>query len=211
MAPELPEDLTALADIALDLRAADLQEQLLSGLDLSGREGASLRMVDSRVEEVDFSASVLRRASMTDVLVDGGSWANADLSSATLKRLEIRGVRLTGVVLAAAKISDTRFVDCRMDMSSLRFAELERVRFEDCRMEEADFYDAKLSSVAFAGCDLTKANLAKTTFVDCEMHGCDLEGIGNPERLRGVGMPWADIVKAAAVLAAAAGVHVVDD
>jgi hypothetical protein len=42
------------------------------------------------------------------------------------------------------------------------------------------------------------------------MRDCDLDGIGKPEQLRGVGMPWSDIVRMAAVLAAAVGVHVVD-
>lgn len=210
MPPDLMDDFTRLAEPPSDLRASQLREQLLSRLDLSGRGGAGLQVADSRMEVVDFSAADLTRALVVDAVVDGGSWANTDLSNATLKRLEMRGVRLTGVILAGAKISDARFVNCRMDMSSLRFAHLERVRFEDCRMEEADLYEGKLESVVFTGCDLRGASFAQTRFVKSEMRGCDLDGIGSPERLSGVGMPWPDIVRAAAVLAAAVGIHVVD-
>jgi hypothetical protein len=38
--------------------------------------------------------------------------------------------------------------------------------------------------------------------------GCDLEGLRGAERLRGVAMPWPDIVAAAGTFAAAVGVTV---
>lgn len=175
-APDVPEHLIPFPGDQRDM-ATELREQHLSHLDLSGLDASDLRLEESRIEDVDLSASTLRRASMTDVVVDGGSWANADLANAALTRLEMEGVRLTGTVLSAARISDVSFVDCRIDL--------------------------------FVNCDLAEANLAETTFARCEMRGCHLEGIGDPERLRGVGMPWPDILRAAATLAAAAGVHVV--
>lgn len=115
-----------------------------------------------------------------DTVIEGGDWANADASEAVVSRIEMRGVRLTGGVLAQTKIRDATFIECRVDLASFRFGELERVRFENCRMEEVDFYEATLSSVAFLSCDLTKANLAKATFVRCEMRDCELDGIVVP-------------------------------
>ncbi len=117
---------------------------------------------------------------------------------------------MTGADLAGASVRDVSFVDCRIDLCSMRFGRLERVRFDHCRMEELDLYEARLSSVVFAGCDLSNASLAKAAFASSELRECNLDGIGNPEQLRGVGMPWPDILRSAAVLAAAAGVHVVD-
>jgi hypothetical protein len=58
---------------------------------------------------------------------------------------------------------------------------------------------------------MTKASLAKTTFVRSEMHDCVLDEVRDPEQLRGVGMPWPDIVRAAASLATAVGISIVDD
>ena len=78
-------------------------------------------------------------------------------------------------------------------------------------MEEADLYEATLSSVAFVSCDLTKARLAKARFDRCEMRDSDLNGVGNPEQLRGVAMPWPDIVRSARVLALGLGVGILDD
>lgn len=123
----------------------------------------------------------------------------------------MRAVRLTGVVLADAKMTNVAFVECRIDMSSMRFSHLEQVVFENCLMQDADLSSASLSSVMFRDCDLAKASLAETTVVQSEMRGCDLDGIKNPEQLRGVGMPWDDILRNAPVIAAAAGIHVADD
>ena len=208
--PDVTEELEILVEAPLDLRGVLILEQHLMGLDLSDRNGEGVQLVECRAENVDLSGAVLRRSSMRDVVVDGGSWANVDVTEATLQRIELRNVRLTGAVLAGVSLRDMSFVDCRMDLSAIRFGRLERVRFENCRMEEIDLYEAKLSSVIFAGCALTNASLAKATFASCEMYECDLDGIGNPEQLRGVGMPWPDIVRSARVLAAAAGIHVVD-
>jgi uncharacterized protein YjbI with pentapeptide repeats len=188
-----------------------VREQHLSGLDLSERDATGIQLIESRIEGVDLSGSVLRRASIRDAVVDGGSWSNADASEAVLSRVEMRRVRMTGTIFTAATLEDVTFVDCRLDMSSLRFAHLEGVRFEDCRMAEADMYEATLTSVVFSRCDLTQASLAKATFVRSEMRDCDLSGIGNPEHLRGIAMPWPDIVRSAAVLAEGIGVRILDD
>ena len=209
-APDVTDELDILAEAPLDLRGVQILEQQLVGLHLSERNGEGLQLVECRAENLDLSGAALRRASMRDLVVDGGSWANVDVTDATLQRVELRNVRLTGAVLAGVSLRDVSFVDCRMDLAAIRFGRLERVRFENCRMDEIDLYEAKLSSVVFAGCGLTHASLAKAAFASCEMYECDLDGIANPEQLRGVGMPWPDIVRSAAVLAAAAGVEVVD-
>jgi len=208
--PDVADELGILAEAPLDLRGVQILEQHLVGLDLADWNGEGLQLVECRAENVDLSGATLRRSSMRDVVVDGGSWANVDVREASLQRVELRNVRLTGAVLAGVSLRDVSFVECRMDLAAIRFGRLERVRFENCRMEEIDLYEAKLSSVVFAGCGLTNASLGKTAFSSCEMHECDLDGIGNPEQLHGVGMPWPDIVRSAAVLAAAAGVEVVD-
>jgi uncharacterized protein YjbI with pentapeptide repeats len=209
-APDMADELRILAEAPLDLRGVQILEQHLVGLDLSDRNGEGVQLVECRAENIDLSGAVLRRASMRDVVVDGGSWANVDVTEATLQRVELRSVRLTGAVLAGVSLRDVSFVDCRMDLSAIRFGRLERVRFENCRMEEIDLYEAKLSSVVFTDCGLANASLARAAFASCEMHECDLDGIGNPEQLRGVGMPWPDIVRSAALLATAAGVEVVE-
>ena len=170
-----------------------------------------LQVIESQVQEVDLARAVLPRATLRDVVITGGDWANIDAAETVIQRVELRGLRLTGAVLGAAKIQDACFTQCRLDLCSLRFATLDRVRFEECRMEEADFYEATLKSVAFIDCDLSGATLAKATFERSEMRGCELAGIHGADRLSGVTMPWLDILRSAAVLADGLGVRILDE
>jgi hypothetical protein len=41
------------------------------------------------------------------------------------------------------------------------------------------------------------------------MRGCDLDGVVDAPRLRGVAMPWPDVIRSAAVLADAVGIRIV--
>jgi uncharacterized protein YjbI with pentapeptide repeats len=77
-------------------------------------------------------------------------------------------------------------------------------------MEESDFYEAQLTSVTFVDTTLARASLSGATFAGSELRGCDLTGVKAAERLRGVRMPWVDVVGAAAVLAEAVGIDIVD-
>jgi fluoroquinolone resistance protein len=209
-APDLPEELGAPPELPDVLARGELEACLLERLDLSERDASLLTLVESRLLHVDLTGARLQNATLRDVAIEEGSWANAGAANATLRRMQFEGVRLTGADLGGASIEDAAFVECRIDLASFRAAKLTRVRFERCRMEEADFQAATLSSCLFEDCTLTRAVLAEATFARSELRGCDLAGVGNPERLRGVRMPWADVVNAAAELAEATGIEIVD-
>jgi uncharacterized protein YjbI with pentapeptide repeats len=136
--PDVSPDIVETRDAPSELRGAELSEQHLVGVDLSGRDATALSALESRLEDVVLSEALARRATFRDVVVDRGDWANVDATEATLLRVELREVRLTGAVFAAATIEDVRFVACRLDLSSFRFAQLDGVRFEECRLEDAD-------------------------------------------------------------------------
>jgi uncharacterized protein YjbI with pentapeptide repeats len=201
-AVDLPDELDPLDEAPADLRGLELTGRLLRAHDL--------RIVESRLEDVDASETELPGATWRDVGVTRGSWAGANASSSRLERVAFEGVRLTGITLSSGSLTDAAFVDCRIDLAGFRFTELRNVHFDSCRLDEADFYEAKLASVLFTGCDLTRAGLAGAAFTRSELRGCRLDAIGNPEQLRGVRMPMADVVQAADVLAAAVGIEIVD-
>jgi uncharacterized protein YjbI with pentapeptide repeats len=208
--PDLPEDLArrALPD---GLAGVELTAFAFDGDEAAGPDATAIEVAECSFSRVDLSGVGLRRASIRDCLVEGGSWANVDATEAVLRRLRVRGVRLTGATFVRARLEDVVFVDCRMDFASLRFAELERVRFEDCRLEDADLYRARLSNVVFASCSLVRASIAEATFERSEMRDCDLTSLGNAERLRNVGIPWTDVLRNAATLAQGLGVRILDD
>jgi uncharacterized protein YjbI with pentapeptide repeats len=62
----------------------------------------------------------------------------------------------------------------------------------------------------FEDCVLTRSSWSDASFRRSEMRGVDLSGAGNLECLRGVRMPWADVVNAAGELAEAVGIEIVD-
>ena len=126
------------------------------------------------------------------------------------RRAELRSCRLTGAELAEAKLSDVTFDDCRLDLVNLRFAKLERVVFRDCRMGECDFEEASLKDVLFERCELREATFTSASLQRVELRSCDLRGLRGVEALRGVRMPWNDLLENAPLFALAAGIEIVD-
>jgi uncharacterized protein YjbI with pentapeptide repeats len=70
-------------------------------------------------------------------------------------------------------------------------ARLDHVEFSDCRLAGTDFRGAMLSA--------------------CAIRGSSLDGVLGIDSLRGVRMPWSDIVASVAALAAGLGIQVESD
>jgi uncharacterized protein YjbI with pentapeptide repeats len=207
--PDLPDELAGF-DRPASLVGAELELVLLERVALADEDASRLQLLESRLVEVDLTGAKLAHALLRDVRVTEGSWANVRATGVTLRRVELERVRLTGAELSSSVLEDVTFVGCRLDLASFRAAKLSSVRFEGCRMEEVDFQDAALASCVFDDCVLTRSAWAGATLERSELRGVDIAGAGNPECLRGARMPWADVVNAAAELAAAVGIEIVD-
>jgi len=85
------------------------------------------------------------------------------------------------------------------------------VLFEDCELRGADFGGAALESVEFASCGLDEVDFSGASFTACRMRACVLDGVRGVSSLRGVAMPWADVVRNAGAFAVALGVGVLDE
>ena len=171
----------------------------------------SLRFEESRLERVDLSAGRLAHLSLADVELEGCNLANADVRAGSAWRARIERSRLTGVSWTEGLVRDVVFSDCRIDLSSFAATRLEQVVFERCLLMQADFQEASLRAVRFVDCDLSEADLANARFERCELRGCTIDAIRGAERLRGVAMPWEDIVASVGTFAAAVGVTILDD
>lgn len=207
--PDVPEELERI-DPPSRLMDRELEGCLLEGADLSLRNASGLQLSDARLVDVDLSGAVLTRVKIRFVEWRGGSVANARAEGSEVRRVRFDGARATGVGLSASRLEDVMFVRCRIDLANLRSARLARVRFESCQMHEADFADAELSSVMFEDCDLTRTGWSGVRFERCELRGCDLSDASGLERLRGVRMPWDDVIRSAGEIARAAGLEVVE-
>ena len=210
--PAEPVLASSLAEGREDLTLADaeLEALLLDGVDLTGRKAQGWQLSESRLHSTRLVEASLARARLRDVVVLDGDWANAVATDVTFSRVRFERARLTGADLSGSRLDNVTFIDCRLDLCSFRFSQLGIVLFEGCRMEEADFYDARLSSAMFTDCNLSGVTLTGATLVESEMRGCDLSSAHSPERLRGVRMPWPDVIRSAGELAAGIGIEIVD-
>ena len=97
-----------------------------------------------------------------------------------------------------------------MDLASFAACTLEQVVFEDCRMEGSSLQEARLRHVRFDRCDLSEADLTGARFELSELRGCTIDRVRGAASLKGVAMPWSDIVSSAGTLAGALGIRVLD-
>jgi uncharacterized protein YjbI with pentapeptide repeats len=204
--PDLPEQLASAVDLSV-LVDAEFDGLMIEGVDWSGQSAQGLQLSESKLSGVDLGGAFLTRGRLRDVVVMEGDWANVMADEAVLRRVRFEGVRLTGANFSASTMENVTFSGCRLDLASFRFANIDSVLFHRCRMEGSDLYDAQITSATFVDCDLTEVGLTGATFDRSEMRGCDLSGARNPEQLRGIRMPWVDIIRAAGELAAAVGIE----
>jgi uncharacterized protein YjbI with pentapeptide repeats len=174
-----------------DLSAARIAEAELVGVSLAGERRPNLSLVDCAMRECDL--------------------ANLDARGAMLRRVAISTGRMTGCNLTESKLHDVSISDCRADLVALTASVLERVAFVSCNLAQSDFQEARMDAVVFEQCDLREADLSGARFKSVEMRGCRLERVRGADRLRGVRMPWVDVVANAGLFAGACGVEVLEE
>jgi uncharacterized protein YjbI with pentapeptide repeats len=210
--PRIPDDLEPAAVDAAAVESGDEWQRVrLTDVDAPELAVPGLRFEEGRMERVDLSSGRLAHLALSDVELDGCNLANADVRGGSAWRARIVRSRLTGLSWTEGMVRDTVLSDCRVDLSSFAATRFDQVVFERCLLMQADFQEASLRAVRFVDCDLTELDLSQASFARCELRGCTIDGMRAAERLRGVAMPWEDIVASAGTFAAAIGVTVIDD
>jgi uncharacterized protein YjbI with pentapeptide repeats len=211
-APRLPDELEAASVDPARVESGDeWRRARLVDAELPELAVPSLRFEEARLERVDLSAGRLAHLALSDVELESCNLANAEVRGGSAWRARIARSRLTGLAWTEGMMRDTVLTDCRIDLASFAATRLDQVIFERCLLMQADFQEANLRSVRFVDCDLTEADLANARFDRCELRGCTIDGIRAAERLRGIAMPWEDIVASVGTFAAALGVTILDD
>jgi uncharacterized protein YjbI with pentapeptide repeats len=144
----------------------------------------------------------------TDVVLRACDLSNVDGRGGSLRRVEIHGSRLLGFGLAGGTVQDLRVADSSLALASLAFSKLRDVIFERVDLTEASFMDAQLESVTFIDCKLAGADFRGAKLKGCAIRGTPLAGILGVDCLRGLAMPWVDVLESAGALAAALGISV---
>ena len=127
------------------------------------------------------------------------------------RRTELRDSRLVGFSLSEGKLADVQVQGTTLAYASFAHAQLRRVVFERVILREASFLEATLTAVEFLSCGLEGADFRGARLTDCVMRGSSLEGVVGVESLRGLTMPWEDLVGSTGALASAFGIAVEPD
>ena len=80
--------------------------------------------------------------------------------------------------------------------------------FERVNLADASFMAARLEGVEFIDCRLTGADFRGAKLKGCAIRGTALDDVLGVESLRGLRMPWGDLLASAGALAAALGIAV---
>jgi len=205
--PELPELL------AYELPGDGEADELVVSEALVEHSEAPITSRRIRVEESALHRVTIGAGTLTELVLRDARLADCDLSNVTARRGEIRraeltNARLVGFALGEGAIEDLRVTGGTMMLASLAQTTLRRVAFKDVNLREASFAQARLISVTFDDCDLRGADFRGVSLVDCTMRGTTLDGVAGVESLRGLTMPWTDLVGSVGALAASLGISV---
>jgi uncharacterized protein YjbI with pentapeptide repeats len=191
----------------------ELEELVLSEalVEHHGRDALSTRRI--RVHESELRGLTLGEGAVTELVLTDARLLGCDLSnirarSGAVRRVELTDSRLVGFSLSEGKVEDLRVLGGTMMLGSFAHSALRRVTFERVNLHEASFLETQLTSVSFDRCDLTGADFRGARLKQCTIRGSSLDGVLGVESLRGLTMPWSDLVGSVAALAAALGIVV---
>jgi uncharacterized protein YjbI with pentapeptide repeats len=207
-APDLPE-LEEVPLRALD-GTIDLSDALVTG------NGAAVRAERVRVRESELRGVILEPGNvpglaLADVIMRDCGMSNVDAREGRLGRVEIHRSQLVGFGFSRGEARDLRVVDSSLQLASFASATLRNVVFERVNLAEASFMHARLESVVFVDCRIEGADFRHVTLAGSAIRGASLDGVLGVESMRGLRMPWPNVLASAGALAAALEIDVESD
>jgi uncharacterized protein YjbI with pentapeptide repeats len=167
----------------------------------------AVRVEESELIGVQVSAGQAPGLVLGDVVLRDCDLSNVDAREGTLRRVEILRSRLVGFALNEGRVRDLRVTDSSLALSSFAHSRLRDAVFERVNLREASFLGATLEAVSFVDCDLGQCDFRDAKVKRCAIRGSSLNGVLGIASLRGVRMPWSDIVASAGALAGALGIE----
>lgn len=207
-APDLPELETV--PLAPEAGTIDLSGALIVG-DGGAVPAGRVRVRESELRGVVLEPGKVPGLTLADVIMRDCGMSNVDGREGRLARVEVHRSQLVGFGLSGGDVRDLRVVDSSLQLASFASATLRNVVFERVNLAEATFMHARLESVAFVDCRLAGADFRHAKLAGGIIRGASLDGVIGVESLRGLRMPWPDVLASAAALAAALGIDIESD
>jgi hypothetical protein len=120
--------------------------------------------------------------------------SNVDAREGRMTRVALHHCQCVGFGLTRGDVRDLRVVDSSLQLASFASATLRNVVLERVNLAEASFMHARLESVAFVDCRLEGADFRHARLAGCAIRGASLEGVLGIDSLRGLRMPWPDVL-----------------
>jgi uncharacterized protein YjbI with pentapeptide repeats len=210
-APDLPE--LEPGELAASGRPIELvlEGALVDGSGLDAVHATRIRIKESKLHGVGLETDGPVELLLADAVMHDCALSNVVGRGGTIKRSELRQSNLVGFDVSEGTVQDLRVIDCSLALSSFAFSQLRTVVFERANLAEASFMQATLEGVEFIDCRLAGADFRGARLKGCMIRGSSLDGILGVDALRGLTMPWADVVSSAAAMASALGIAVETD
>jgi uncharacterized protein YjbI with pentapeptide repeats len=185
-----------------------LDGALVEHEDLEPVRADRILVTESELRGVAIDAEDAPGLRLSDVILRACDLSNVDGREGSLRRVEIHSSRLVGFGLTGGTVQDLRVLDSSLALASLAFSKLRNVIFERVDLAEASLMEAQLEAVTFIDCKLAGTDFRGVKLKGCAIRGTSLDGILGVDCLRGVAMPWVDVLASAGALAAALGIIV---
>ena len=167
-----------------------------------------MRISECELNGVTFAPGRAPGLAWHDVVATDCGLSNLDGREGSMRRVAVTRSQLVGFGLTGAELRDVRFTDCSLELASLAGARLHDVVFERVNLTDASFMDARLKAVAFIDCRLGGTDFRRAKVTASAIRGTSLQGVLGIDALRGLRMPWPDLMDSVGVLAAALGITV---
>jgi len=178
-------------------------------LDLGDQDAPGSRFIESGLFNCRLDGTTLRKARLTDCLLDGVRAGNLDMTGSFWRDVVVSDCRFGALTVPDNSIERVRITDGKIDFLNARDAELTDVRFEGCQLGEAEFGGATLRRVSFVDCQIHRLEFSHATLQDVDLSRSELRQLGGIESLSGAVISEDQLAQLAPILAAHLGLTVV--
>jgi len=182
-APKKRDPRRRVPDLAADLRASTIVEDepvedaRISSGNFSGRTVREFAVRRSVIEGVSFAQANLRSARLRDV-----RFVRCDLSNAVMRGVEAVRVEFVDCRLIGVNASECRMEDVLLERCDARYAQfhdgaLRHSEFIDTQMQEVEMRGVHLEHSIWVRSSLTRADLRGAKLADTDLRGAEIDGL----------------------------------
>ena len=148
------------------------------------RKGEARRTVPDLVEHPERldEGEIVDGEPLEDARVATGDFSGKAIQQLLVRRCLLEGVSFAGADLRSVRLRDTRLVRCDLSNASARGLEAIRVEFVDCRLIGIKAIECRMEDVLFERCDSRyaqfQAGVARCSdFIDTQLQEADLRAV----------------------------------